>query len=805
MANRRILHIITQAHIDPAWLWLWRDGCAEALTTMQSAVDRMRETPDLCFTRSSAITYRWAQEMDPRLFAEIRDRIKEERWEVAGGWIEQADCNIPSTEALIRQALYGKGYLAEELGVDVRIGYNVDSFGHSGGLPQILAGSGYRYYVFMRPQEHEMDLPLLFWWESRDGSRVLCWRIPRTYCQASDERVLEEQIRAAVTESFPPGFDDGCFFMGLGNHGGGPTKRQIRVIETLRMDDSLPELRFSTLQRFFHAIERSPSFERIPVVRGELQHHARGCYSAHGAMKAINRRAERSLIEAEALAVLAGLDEEHRDPGHRLVESWWNVLFNQFHDILCGTCLEACYRDVADSNGAACDVAQKEIVRAVHAMARRVDTSSAAGPVLFLMNALPWVRRGVVAFDTLSRPHDAQPATQLVAADGERLPVQWLPPDSVCGEWIAKLVAVVDLPACGYRVFHLAPGDPPPAADWTKEGLSIADDGFGIASLRADDGVELLTGRIGLVVVRDDGDTWGHGVDRYRDEIGRPSLVSSRVVADGPLCRIVRQSAEWGRSEIYLDIATHSGIDAVDLRLRINWQERRQYLKLEIPTVLQDVRVFARMPGEVAEREPDGAEEPCQDWLALQGTIGGEVYSLGVADDSTYAYDCLDGVLRLALARSAPYAQHDPSRPPADREQEIPHLDQGWLERRFRLVCGKGPYQDLVLHRAAEELQTPVEYAMDSAHPGSQEWERTLLSVEPESLSVLAVKRAEDGDGIVIRVQEMQGRKVDARISILGMQVDWRGAVNPWEIRTLKITATEGRASVIVTDILEHG
>src|SRR5205823_5258742 len=167
--TRRTLHIIAQAHLDPVWLWPWRDGAAQTLTTLQSALDCMDELPDLRFSHSSAAAYRWVQEMDPRMFAQIRQRVREGRWEAVGGWVVEPDCNLPATESFVRQALYGKRWFAEQLGADVRIAYNVDSFGHSGGLPQLLARAGYSHYVMMRPQAQEMELPHLFWWESADG------------------------------------------------------------------------------------------------------------------------------------------------------------------------------------------------------------------------------------------------------------------------------------------------------------------------------------------------------------------------------------------------------------------------------------------------------------------------------------------------------------------------------------------------------------------------------------------------------------------------------------------------------------
>src|SRR3990172_367186 len=156
---------------------------------------------------------------------------------------------------------------------------------------------------------------------------------------------------------FPPGFDHGVFFLGVGNHGGGPTRRHLERVVALQEDQGLPELRFSTMTAFFQEIERSPAFYDVPVVRGELQHHARGCYSAMGEVKANNRRAERGLARAETLAVLAGMDGGAGYPEEALREAWWTLLFNQFHDILAGSCIRSSYRDVRDSIGAVCDAA----------------------------------------------------------------------------------------------------------------------------------------------------------------------------------------------------------------------------------------------------------------------------------------------------------------------------------------------------------------------------------------------------------------------------------------------------------------
>lgn len=167
------LHMIGNAHLNPVWLWQWPDGLQEAKATFRAALDRRNETEDFVFTSSSAALYEWVEENEPGLFAEIRQRVAEGRWRIAGGWWIQPDGNLPSGESFVRQGLYGQRYFKEKLGVTATVGYNVDSFGHSGMLPQFLAKSGMDSYVFMRPEPHEKELPgRLFWWEADDGSRV---------------------------------------------------------------------------------------------------------------------------------------------------------------------------------------------------------------------------------------------------------------------------------------------------------------------------------------------------------------------------------------------------------------------------------------------------------------------------------------------------------------------------------------------------------------------------------------------------------------------------------------------------------
>jgi len=794
--RRKVLHIIGHSHIDAAWLWPWREGADTVLTTFRSALDRIRETPGFCYTHSSAMHYQWVEEADPSMLEEIRTRIREGRWEVVGGWPVEPDCNVPAAESFVRHALYGKEFCRRKLGVDVRIGFNPDSFGHAAGLPTILKHSGYGYYAFMRPQEHEMTLPLLFWWEAPDGSRILTCRIWRNYDADAD------LVKPAAEAAFAPGFDHGALFFGVGDHGGAVTKAQIQKLDELKKDAALPELRFSTLRDFFKAIEASPAFASLPVVKGELQHHARGCYSANGEGKVLNRRAERSLVNSEAILLMASRTMGREYPAGPFAKSWRKVLFCQFHDMMAGTSLYSDYQDVRDSVGYACEVAQTARVSALEAMAKRVDLSQVKEGAVFVFNPLPWKRKALLECYAEDNPSGNAPVSHLAAKDGTKVPLQWRPSASMTN-FFPRLSAWVELPACGYTVFELAHGDPP-AAEPYHEFFKVSDSALGISSLKAPDGAEMLAAPVGLAVIRDTSDTWAHGIAKFDEEIGRPAFLSSAVVEDGPVTRVTRQRASWHDSEIVLDVAQFAGLDFVELRFVIDWREREQILKLEVPTALENPRVFAKVPGAILERAANGEEEPYQDWSAVQGKVRGADYTMAMLNAQSYSYDCRGGVWRTILVRSAPYARHNPNQVPGNDNNAW--LDQGRQERRFWLKCARGAQSEMGLDRLAEELQSPAEYVLDSRHEGTDPREQTWLEIEPKNVWPLAIKRAEGAaNESIVRVQERSGVTTQARLRSAKLGLDHTIALAPFELKTVAIRqkSTGGPAEVREVSALE--
>lgn len=269
------LHMIGNAHLDPVWLWNWQEGFQEVKATFRSALDRMKEDENFIFTCSSAVFFEWVEKNNPGMFAEIKKRVEEGRWEIVGGWYIQPDCNIPSGESYVRQGLYGQRYFNEKFGKMAVTGYNVDSFGHNGNLPQILKKSGLDNYVFMRPMPLEKGLPgRVFWWKSEDGSKVLAYRIPYEYCTwGKDLEKYTERLKCELEDVE----DDLMMFYGVGNHGGGPTRENLKSIYALNAREDMPVMEMGTTLEFFETI-RSNGREYHQVT-GDLQHHASGCYS----------------------------------------------------------------------------------------------------------------------------------------------------------------------------------------------------------------------------------------------------------------------------------------------------------------------------------------------------------------------------------------------------------------------------------------------------------------------------------------------------------------------------------------------
>jgi alpha-mannosidase len=808
--TERVLHLIGNSHIDPVWLWQWPEGYQEVRATFRSALDRMNEYPEFIFTCDSAAYYEWVEEIDPEMFEEIRQRVAEGRWELVGGWWVEPDCNLPGGESFVRHALIGQGYFQSRFGRIATVGYNVDPFGHHAMLPQILARSGMDSYVFMRPGPHEMRLPgPIFWWESPDGTRVMAFRLPHEYCAPRED--LGYHLDKSIAQ-LPERWSEMMAFYGVGNHGGGPTRENLDSIRRLDGAGAMPRLRHSTPARFFDAVRSSGA--ELPVVSEELQHHAVGCYSAHSGIKRWNRRTENILAPAEAWAAVAERVVGLAYPRQELTKAWKQVLFNQFHDTLGGTAIEPAYDDARDQLGEATSIAGRAHNLAVQSISRQVNLPVERGTFpLMVFNPHPWPVRTVVEFEF----GGLKPTDGLVDETGSTVPFQPTQSYATVSAWRSRIALDAELPALGYRTYRVVPDTPRVGATTVRatdtllenervrlvldprsgriSALVLREDGQDIADL-AD------ARRPRAVVVDDTSDTWGHRRLAYRDEIGEFEARRVSLVESGPVRAIVRVESRFGDSELVEDFVLAAGSPTVEVRVILDWREHARLLKLRFPTGLRDAVAAYEIPYGVVERPPNGEEEPGQRWVDASGQLAGAgTFGLAVLNDAKYGFDVIDGEIGVTAVRSPIYAHHEPAVPRPDTRYAF--QDQGIQRFTLGLLPHRGTWADATATREALVINQRPTVLLESFHDGPLAQTGSYLGLEPDHVVAGAVKLAEDGDDLVVRVVETAGRAAPVRVRLPAWDREVAFDIRPFEIRTFRIPR-DPSGDVVETDLLER-
>jgi alpha-mannosidase len=832
-AGRPVLHLIGNSHIDPVWLWQWPEGYQEIRATFRSALDRMREYPEFIFTCDSVAYYEWIAEIDPAMFEEIRERVAEGRWELVGGWWVEPDCNLPGGESFVRQALVGQRFFLEHFGRIATVGYNVDPFGHNAMLPQILRRAGIDSYVFMRPGPHELGLPgPLFWWESADGSRVLAYRLPHEYCAPRED--LGNHLDKSIAQ-LPDHWAEMMAFYGVGNHGGGPTRENLDSIRRLDGVGAMPSLRHSTPAAFFGSVRdalRSP--DDLPTWQDELQHHAVGCYAAHSGIKRWMRRAENELATAESWATIADVETERPYPRGELGRAWRQVLFNQFHDTFGGTAIEPAYRDARDQLGEASSIANRVQNLAVQSIASRIAIPTEPGVTpIVVFNAEPWPVTAPVELEY----GGLKPDDRLVDDAGAPVAFQSIQSYATVSAWRSRIVFEAALPPLGYRLYRMRPSAAAPgrtalrASGTTLENdrlrLTIDPETGRLSSLVAKaaghGGRDLELARSGgsrAAVVDDTSDTWGHRRLAYRDEIGAFEMTSVELVEMGPVRAIVRVNSSFGSSRLIEDYVLTAEASAVEVRVILDWHEHARLLKLRYAAPVDPPTATYEIPYGTIERPANGEEEPGERWVDVSGPItvdgggnrdgdGGRdgvdaapiVAGLAVLNDGKYAFDVAGGEIGVTAVRSPIYAHHEPAVPREGVRYQF--QDQGQQRYTLALVPHAGSWAEAGLTRRAIELNRRPTVLFESFHEGSLPAERAFVSIEPDHVVLGALKVAEDGDDLVVRLVETTGRSGDVRVRLPDWSRELAFEIRPYEIRTFRL-ARDRDAPAVETDLLER-
>ncbi len=798
--SEKKIHLIGNAHIDVLWLWDWNEGIQEIRSTFASALDRISENEQFIFTSACAYYYQVVERVDPSLFKRIQKAVADGRWHVTGGWWLQPDCNAPSGESFIRQGLYGQHYFLEKFGKIATSGYNVDSFGHNGNLPQLLKKMGLDHYVFMRPGKSEKNLPSsAFEWEGIDGSSVITFRIPPNYNNSSDWGELLADKISMIKKYIEKETHPLMAFYGVGNHGGGPTKENLKTLDKYCEQDS--SIMYSDVAKYFEDLSH---YSPLDIVKGDLQFHAIGCYSAYSEIKQLNNKAEHALMSTEK--ILSVLNEREWKWGE-ITRAWKHVLVNQFHDALGGCSISHAYEKVKYCYGTALEITSDLTTFALQSLVARVKTFT-TGSTLIVFNPHPWRVNQSIELNVVCK--------QIIDLNDNLIDFEIIPSDSIGNSFTHHTRVVVTLPPLGYTSYHIIDSVTRLESESLRrlqyartlenslesENLKVTIDqerGV-ISSIKNLKTNKEYLGKEGIVpvLISDNSDTWSHALHAYNGLVVPMKLNSFTLVSDGKISSEYELVYTSINSRVILRLILHKKLDVIDFRIRVQFNEEHKLLafRCSIPDS-DNIQFKTEIPNGAMLREPNGDEYPIQRWVHLGDSNG---KGLCMINNGVYSGTALKNVMQLTLLRSPIYAHHEPAYPRSDIVPQ--YMEYGEPHFSLRLLLTDS-YEDhpSIARKALEFNQSPI-VQVESMHDGVEPLEHSFGSLRGDSSIILStIKKAEKKEGMIIRLYESDGKKAKGIFSLASPSVSYELVFDSFEIKTLYVDTT---GKVSETNFLEE-
>jgi alpha-mannosidase len=831
--------LIGNSHIDTAWLWSWTETVDVVRRTFSTALQLMPEYPQYKFSQSVALYSSWMQEKYPDIFEDMKQRTKEGRWEPVGGMWVEPDLNMPDGESLVRQLLIGKTFFRTQMGVDVRVGWNPDSFGYNWQLPQIYKRSGIDFFITQKLTWNETNqLPLkLFWWQSPDGSRVLTY-FPQSYDQNTEPIGIAEDL--ANVAKLVPGDKSLLRLYGVGDHGGGPTRVMLDEADHwIKPDAVFPKLNYSTAISFFTDMQpklddasKAPVWNYQTLAEGKallspdkgskleipawndelyLEFH-RGVFTSQAAHKRNMRVSEENMLDAEKWASLAWLGGRPY-PSDSLDEAWKKVLVNQFHDSAAGSSTAVVYKDAERDYESVRQTTSEVTAKSLDELAAHVDTHVTAGFVpLLVFNPLAWQRTDLVEAQVQLSGASVK-SVELRTAEGKPVLSQVLDQDNSTGRFHILLRAD-NVPSLGYRMLYARPGSKESRTDLRANGSTLENSALRVV-------IDPATGCITHLIDKSSGfdsiapggcgnelqtfidlpkkyDAWNIDADALDKMTPIRAADSVKLVEQGPLRAVVRIQRHWGHSTFTQDIMLYAGIDRVDVRNDFDWEETHVLLKAAFPLAAYSAKATYEIPFGTIDRPTTRDnlvnkakfEVPALRWADL----GDGKHGFSLLNDSKYGYDAAGNVLRLSLLRSPTYPD--------------PNTDHGRQRFLYALYPHAGTWQQALTVRQGYGFNYGLTAMQVAAHNGMLGGRHSFLRVDGDNVVITAIKKAEESHDLVLRLFEWQGKSNDVSITLpgkpecaeeVGMIEDKvLGAIplndgklslsiKPYEIRTLRV------------------
>lgn len=745
-----------------------------------------------------------------------------------GGWYLQPDCNIPSGEGLVRQILVGREFFKKHFGVRPTTAINFDPFGHSRGLVQILAKSGYDSYIHCRPSKEDCGMEDdNYVWIGYDGSEILCTRQP-SYNSSLGK--AGEKLTAHL-ESNPTNIS--MILWGVGNHGGGPSRKDIRDINHIRSDEKNTKILHSTPEKYFDDLKQHK--ETLVRWPHDLNPWAVGCYSSMVLIKQGYRALENELFMTEKMVSAASAQNLMAYPDDKLKDAEKDLLWTAFHDILPGTSTAPVEKHSLQKIGHGLEVLSKIKAKAFFCLSGGQPKTKPDTFSIFVYNPHPWKVKSIVTAEFSLPDIVLCPDTFWVpslALKGKVIPIQAERPESnmpmdwrkrICfdaqlepgkmNRFEVKLTRKAKRPELTENIKNGVLRVKGTCIDWainTRSGL--------VEYVRFNGKDVLRKGAFKALVIADSSDPWGMNVDRFDQVIGRFKLLSQmksgeisgfpgkkmrpvRVIEDGPVRTIVEAVYGYNDSFLILTWEIPKNSSKMKVSVRVFWNEKDKMLKLSLPTFMKNPVYMGEVAYGREELPHSGREVVSQKWNAMVSKD--DDFALTLVNDGTYASSCVKGEMRVTLLRSPGYTAH-----PWKDWQVMPdnmfrpRIDQG--ERIFTFQITGGPVKER-MDKIAPEAQVYNEKPMTQwfSPSGAGACPKPFATLSNRKVQITTIKQAEKGKEWVIRLFEPTGSKQKTQLSIeVGQAIKTNLILQPFEIKTLLVDINLG--TITETDLNEE-
>ncbi len=825
----RTLYLICNAHLDPVWLWEWEEGAAETLSTFRTAAQLCEEFEEFVFTHNEALLYQWIEEYEPELFVKIKELVKKKKWHILGGWYVQPDCNMPSGESFVRQILVGKNYFKKKFGVEPKTAINFDSFGHTRGLVQILKKAGYTSYLFCRPDQNWLPLPAEdFMWLGYDGSEIVTHRATEHY--NSPKGQAAQRIQKWTRDN--PDRTFGILLWGIGNHGGGPSREDLKQIRKLVAKKKNWDIRHGTPEDYFLALKKQQ--DKLPRYSQDLNSWAVGCYTSMATVKKKHRDMENLYYGTEKMVTHAALLGLMPYPRERLKEALEDLLFCEFHDILPGSGIPEVEEHAQQRLDHGLEILSRLRARSFFALLAGQPRAKDGEFPIFVYNPHPFLLKQTVVCEF--QPHEPHfdEQSRLVPEvwdhRGKKLPSQLEKESSTLSvEWRKRIAFKADLKPGQMNRFVCRlknkTSDPEPSikekpllvlrsdkAEWTIRTTT------GLIESYKVNGIDFLKARaFQTLVMEDNPDSWGMKVRSFRNYEGKFSalpeqecarfagvagskLKNVRIIEDGPVRTMVEALFRFNQSYICQRYMFPKKGSAFEVEVRVLWNEKDRMLKMAVPSMFRNGNCRGQVAYGVQEFEPTEDELVAQKWMSVVSLDN--QYALTVINDRIYGFDYKNGELRISLLRSPAYAADTGDSSSLSKQDRcLPRMDQGERIFRFWINGGKAKERLALIDREALAMNERV-MALCCFPSGEGKEIVPSLILSDKAIQVTAFKMAEDKNWLVFRLFEPTGRIRKTQVAIPGLNMAFDLSLGAFEIKTIAVDL--GSKEMFELDLVER-